>query len=138
MARLLPGFLLVGKDMRKNISSGYTSEDEYGYSRAVRVSDMVFVSGTTARGDDLKVDAFEQTKAVLNIIEAALVEAGASMNDVVRTVAYVTDMANEPAVAKAHKRAFDKARPASTIVEVKSLSPANALVEIQVDAIVVS
>ncbi|WP_262693692.1 Rid family hydrolase [Kordiimonas aquimaris] len=122
--------------MRKNISSGYASEDEYGYSRAVRVGNHVFVSGTTARGADLDAGVFEQAEAALNIIKSALIEAGASMSDVVRTVTYVTDMENEPGVAKAHSNAFGHIGPASTIVEVQKLSPKQALVEIQVDAVI--
>lgn len=123
--------------MRKNISSGYASEDAYGYSRAVRVGNQVFVSGTTARGCDLEKDAYTQACSALNIIEKSLIDAGASLADVVRTVTYVTDMAYEPAVAGAHSEAFDRVRPASTIVEVVKLSPEQALVEIQVDAVIV-
>lgn len=122
--------------MRKNISSGYASEDEYGYSRAVRVGSHVFVSGTTARGEVLKKDAYTQACSIIKIIDAALRGAGATLDDVVRTVTYVTDMENEPAAARAHREAFHAVRPASTVVEVQKLSPNEALVEIQVDAVI--
>ena len=96
---------------------------------------MIFVSGTTARGDDLNGDASVQACAIIQLIQEALSAAGASLDDVVRTVTYVTDMMYEPAIAKVHKNAFEKIRPASTIVEVQCLSPSAALVEIQVDAV---
>lgn len=121
--------------MRKNISSGYDYEDAYGYSRAVRVGDMVFVSGTTARAPHLSGDAYVQARAALATIEAALEDAGASMADVVRTVAYVIDITDLPQVARAHSEAFGAIRPASTLVQVSGLSPAAARVEFEVTAV---
>ena len=121
---------------RQNIESGYDFEDSYGYSRAVRVGDHVFVSGTTAREPALVGDAYLQAKAVLAIVEAALAEAGAGMRHVVRTVAYVTDLADQDGVARAHCEAFSSVRPASTLVQVAAPTPAAARVEIEVTAVV--
>jgi len=121
---------------RLTISSGYPFEDTYGYARAVRVGDHVFVSGTTARGPDLALDALGQASRVIGIIAEALRQAGADLRHVVRTVVYVTDMADIDAVARAHSEAFGPVRPASTLVKVAGLTPATARVEIEVTAIV--
>lgn len=120
---------------KQRISSGYPSETSYGYSRAVRVANTVYVSGTTARGDELEKGVLEQARSSLALIEAALVEAGATLDDVVRTVVYVRSMADADVVATVHSAAFGVAKPASTIVEVSQLSPAEALVEIEVTAV---
>lgn len=122
--------------VRQNIGSGYGLEETYGYSRAVRVGDHVFVSGTTARGAELEGDAYVQAHAILALIEAALAEAGAQMRHVVRTVVYVTDLAFQDAITRAHGEAFGGIRPASTLVQVVALTPDRALVEIEVTAIV--
>jgi enamine deaminase RidA (YjgF/YER057c/UK114 family) len=121
---------------RQYISSGYAFEDTYGYSRAVRVGDQVFVSGTTARPPHLDGDAYLQAKAALAVIADILAEAGAGMQHVVRTVVYVIDMADTQRVARAHSEAFDAIRPASTLVQVGALTPASARVEIEVVAII--
>jgi len=121
---------------RRNVGSGYAFEDEYGYSRAVRAGHQVFVSGTTARGSALEGDAYVQAKAILSLIEAALAEAGAEMRDVVRSVVYVTDLADQAQVARAHREAFGRVRPASTLVQVAALTPSAARVEMEVTAIV--
>ncbi len=121
---------------RRTISSGYDFEDTYGYSRAVRVGDHVYVSGTTARGAALRGDAFAQASDILNTIGVALAGAGAGLHHVVRTVAYVTDLAVAQEVARAHSRAFDAVRPASTLVQVAALTPREACVEIEVTAVV--
>jgi enamine deaminase RidA (YjgF/YER057c/UK114 family) len=121
---------------RQNVPSGYAFEDEYGYSRAVRVGHQVFVSGTTARDPELGGDAYVQAKAVLAIIAGALAEAGAGLQHVVRTVVYVIDIADLHLIARAHLEAFDKFRPASTLVQVGALTPASARVEIEATAIV--
>ncbi len=126
---------LGGSGARQLIASGYPYEAEYGYSRAVRVGNQIFVSGTTARGDDLRKGPYEQAKSILEIVSAALVEADASLKDVVRTVAYVRTMKHVSAIAKAHAEAFANIRPASTVVEVTSLTPAEALVEIEITAV---
>lgn len=121
---------------RKTIVSGYPFEDTYGYARAVRVGDFVFVSGTTARSPFLDGDAHMQTTGAIQTIAAALREAGAAMRHVVRTVVYVVDMADADHVARAHREAFGAQRPASTLVQVAALTPANALVEIEVTAVI--
>jgi enamine deaminase RidA (YjgF/YER057c/UK114 family) len=122
--------------IRKSITSGYPLEDSYGYARAVRVGDFVFVSGTTARSPFLDADAYMQMTAAIKIVAAALHEAGAELRHVVRTVVYVVDVADVDHVARAHREAFGNARPASTLVQVAALTPANALVEVEVTAII--
>lgn len=109
---------------RKNIASAYAYEDEYGYSRAVRVGNQVFVSGTTARPPHLDEDAYDQAKAILSIVEEALLQAGAALRHVVRTVVYVVDITDAPLVARAHAETFGQVRPASTLVQVAALTPA--------------
>ena len=121
---------------RRNIGSGYAFEQTYGYSRAVRAGDQVFVSGTTARGEALEAGAYVQARAILGLIEAALAEAGAQLHHVVRTVIYVTDLADADEVARAHCEAFGTIRPASTLVQVAALTPATARVEIEPTAII--
>jgi enamine deaminase RidA (YjgF/YER057c/UK114 family) len=121
---------------RTNISSGYPFEDTYGYSRAVRVGDQVFVSGTTARAPHLDGDAYRQMTGAIATVVAALGEAGAELRHVVRTVIYVIDMADVADVARAHREAFGASRPASTLVQVAALTPASARIEIEVTAVV--
>jgi len=121
---------------RLAISSGYPFEDSYGYARAVRVGDHVFVSGTTARGPDLDRDAYGQASCAIGIIGDALRQAGAALHHVVRTVVYVTDTSDIEAVAQAHGEVFGTIRPASTLVKVAGLTPPTARVEIEVTAIV--
>src|SRR6516225_1453797 len=121
---------------RQTVSSGYAFEDIYGYSRAVRVGNQVFVSGTTARPPQLDGNAYLQAKASLAIIAEALAKTGAGMQHVVRTVVYVIDMADTQHVARAHSEAFDQIRPASTLVQVGALTPASARVEIEATAII--
>jgi enamine deaminase RidA (YjgF/YER057c/UK114 family) len=121
---------------RKNIASGYPLEDAYGYARAVRVGNFVFVSGTTARSPFLDGDAYVQMTGAIKTIAAALGEANAELRHVVRTVVYVVDMADADHVARAHREAFGDSRPASTLVQVAALTPASALVEVEVTAVV--
>ena len=121
---------------RRNIRSNYALEETYGYSRAVRVGDHVYVSGTTARGTALEDGAYEQARAILGLIEAALCDAGAQMRHVVRTVVYVTDFAFQDEVARAHREAFGSICPASTLVQVVALTPSTARVEIEATAVV--
>jgi enamine deaminase RidA (YjgF/YER057c/UK114 family) len=118
--------------MRRNISSGSPYEDAVGYSRAVRLGPHVAVAGTTGRGED----AATQTRDALARIEAALREAGASLNDVVRTRIYVTDISTWPEVGAAHARVFGDVRPVATMVEVSALIDPGLLVEIEADAYV--
>jgi enamine deaminase RidA (YjgF/YER057c/UK114 family) len=125
---------------RRNISTGTPWEASVGYSRAVRVGDRVFVSGTTASdGDGNTVavgDAYGQTVFILRKIEAALREAGAEMADVVRTRMFVTDIGRWEEIGKAHGEAFRDIRPAATMVEVSRLINPDHLVEIEVDAVI--
>jgi enamine deaminase RidA (YjgF/YER057c/UK114 family) len=122
--------------MRENISSGYPFEDAYGYSRAVRVGKQVFVSGTTARQEELYGDAYQQARAALATISDALAQMGARLNDVVRTVVYVRSLQDVRLIARAHSEVFAHIRPASTVVAVTGLTPSEALVEIEVTAII--
>ena len=121
---------------RRNFRSGYSFEEIYGYSRAVRVGDHVYVSGTTARGEALVGDAYVQASAILSLIEAALADAGAQMRHVVRTKVYVTDLAFQDAITRAHGEVFGSIRPASTLVQVVALTPDTARVEIEATAVV--
>jgi enamine deaminase RidA (YjgF/YER057c/UK114 family) len=118
------------------IPSGYPFEEIFGYARAVRVGDHVFVSGTTARGPDLERDAYHQACSVLEIIADALAQAGSGLHHVVRTVVYITDRADIDSVARAHGHSFAAVRPASTLVMVAGLTPTNARVEIEATAVV--
>jgi enamine deaminase RidA (YjgF/YER057c/UK114 family) len=122
--------------IRTNISSGYPFENEYGYARAVRVGDHVYVSGTTARSPHLEGDAYKQMKGAIAIVAEALAGSGAELRHVVRTVIYILDMSDTHHVARAHREAFGESRPASTLVQVAALTPSSALVEIEVTAIV--
>ena len=122
--------------IRKSFSSGYPFEEVYGYARAVRVGDHVFVSGTTARPPHLDGDAYQQTTSAIAIVAAALGEAGAELRHVVRTVVYILDMADAHHVARAHGETFGGSRPASTLVQVAALTPDRARVEIEVTAVV--
>lgn len=123
---------------RQRISSGAAFEDRVGYSRAVRVGHQVWVSGTAPimPGDsDPPSDAYEQARLCLEIIAQALVDAGSALADVVRTRIYVTDARHIDAVGRAHREAFDTARPATTGVVTALLDP-RWLVEIEAEAIV--
>ena len=125
---------------RQLISSGSPYEPVFGYSRAVRVGDQVFVSGTVAWGDDGKItgigDVYAQTKQAIRNIERALAEAGASLADVVRTRVFITDVSRFEDAARAHGEAFGEIRPASTLVEVKALVEPEMLIEIEADAVI--
>ena len=120
---------------RRNISSNNPFEEEYAYSRAVRVGGHVPVAGTCARPPHDEGGAYEQSAAALDIIAAALAEAGADIKDVVRTVVYVTDMADMKAVARAHHERFAEVKPASTLVQVAALGRPQLRVEIEAYAI---
>lgn len=125
---------------RKNISSGTPWEPRFGYSRAVRAGNMVFVSGTLAadeRGEIVgKGDAHAQARHALIKVERALREAGATMNDVVRTRMYVRRIEDMDAVGRAHAEFFGDIRPAATMVEVGRFANPEGLVEIEADAVI--
>jgi len=124
--------------MRKKISSGSPWENIVGYSRAVRVGNIIEVAGTTAMDGDILVgkgDVYEQTVFIFKKIEKALIEAGATLADVVRTRMFITDISKWEAAGKAHGEFFKDIKPVSTMVEVSSLINSDLLIEIEVTAI---
>ena len=123
---------------RKNISTGTPWEAIVGYSRAVRIGNHVWVAGTTATDEKGQVvgvgDPAAQTRYAIEKIQRALISAGVTLNDVVRTRTFVTDMAQWEAVGRVHGEFFETIRPAATMVEVSALVDPDHLVEIEVDA----
>ncbi|NJN86762.1 MAG: RidA family protein [Leptolyngbyaceae cyanobacterium SL_7_1] len=126
---------------RQNFSSGTPWETLAGYSRAVRVGQSVFVSGTTASDSAGQIqhpgDPYGQAIYIYQKIDGALQAVGATLADVVRTRVYVTDRGAIEQVIKAHHAVFQAIRPANTLVEVSGLAVPEMLVEIEVDAIVI-
>ena len=125
---------------RRRISSNSPYEEIIGFSRAVRVGDTVYVSGTVSWGEDGMLvgegDVYVQARQALRNIERALIEAGASLSDVVRTRIYITDIDRWEEAARAHAEAFAAVKPAATMVEVRRLAEAAMLVEIEAVAVV--
>lgn len=125
---------------RQNISSGTKWENLVGYSRAVRIGNLVEVAGTTAVDETGMLvgvgNPYEQTKFILGKIERALAEAGATMKDVIKTRMYVTDITQWEEIGRAHGDYLRDVKPAATMVEVRALIDPEMLVEIEVTAVV--
>ena len=125
---------------RQNISSGAKWEDIVGYSRAVRIGNVIEVAGTTAVDENNNVvglnDPGAQTRFILQKIEKALHSAGANMRDVIRTRLFVTDISRWEEVGRAHGEFFREIKPASTMLQISALISPEMLVEIEVTAIV--
>ena len=125
---------------RQNFSSGAQWEEIVGYSRAVRVGNVIEVTGTVAVNEKNEVvgagDAYAQTAFILKKIETVLKQAGATMNDVVRTRMFVTDISRWEEYGKAHGEVFKKIRPCTSMIEVKGLIAPEYLIEVDATAIV--
>jgi enamine deaminase RidA (YjgF/YER057c/UK114 family) len=125
--------------MRRNISSNTIYEDQIGYSRAVRVGNVIEVSGTTAiDGEEIigKGNIYEQTRFIFGKIEKALKGADAGLKDVVRTRMFVTDISQSDEVGRAHAEFFKDIKPAASMIEVKGFIHPDLLIEIEVTAII--
>ena len=130
--------MIIMSGARKKISSGAKWESVVGYSRAVRIGNVIEVAGTTAAdGDDIIApgEMYEQAKFIFRKIEAALQEAGGSMKDVVRTRMFVTDISKWEEAGRAHGEVFRDIRPVTTMVEVSSLIHPGLVIEIEATAV---
>jgi enamine deaminase RidA (YjgF/YER057c/UK114 family) len=125
---------------RQNISSGSPFEKSIGFSRAVRIGNVLSVSGTAPIADDGSAafpgDLYNQTKRCLAIIEKAIQEGGGTLGDVIRTRMFLTDISRWEEAAKAHGEVFRDIRPAATMVEVKGLINPSWLIEMEADCII--
>ena len=125
---------------RENFASGAPFEDKAGYSRAVKVGNMVFVGGTTTTNSEGEVegvgDAYLQTKIILQKIEEVLDRAGAKMSNVVRVRFYVTDISRGQDYIRAYSEWFKDIKPVITMAEVKGLARPDHLVEIEAEAVI--
>ena len=124
---------------RRNISSNTKWEDIVGYSRAVRVGNIIEVAGTTAVDGEEIIgigNPYEQTKFIFRKIEKALIEAGATMKDVVRTRMFVTNMDDWEEIGRAHGEFFKEIKPVATMLEVSRFIDEKILIEIEVSAVI--
>jgi enamine deaminase RidA (YjgF/YER057c/UK114 family) len=127
-------------EIRQTIASGSPYEPVIGFSRAVRIGDRVVVGGTTPIGSDGKTvgvgDPAAQTRRCLEIIERALKEAGAKLEDVIRTRMFLTDVSHWEAIGRVHGEFFGDIRPASTMVQVAGLLDPEWVIEIEAEAVI--
>jgi len=138
MAANLPKYTIAERFGKQTCSTGSAWEPKLGYSRAVRKGHVIAVTGTVGIGADGKYtpDVAAQARRSLEIIQGAIEALGGKMTDVIRTRLFVTDIAEWEKVASVHGQVFGEIRPATTIVQVAKLIDADALIEIEVDAIV--
>lgn len=127
---------------RTNYSSGAKWEDFVGYSRAVKIGNVIEITGTVAVDDTSSLvggnNAYEQTKFIIQKIEKVLQKAGASLQDVVRTRMFVTDISRWEEYGKAHGEFFKEIRPCTSMIEIKGLIAPEYLIEIEATAIIES
>ncbi|HEY9777279.1 MAG TPA: RidA family protein [Planktothrix sp.] len=125
---------------RKSVFSGSPFEKSIGFSRAVRIGNIIAVSGTAPIAEDGKTacpdDLYGQTKRCIEIIAAAIEQAGGSLSDVIRTRIFLTDIDRWPEAAKAHGEYFSDIQPAATMIGMAKLISPDWLIEMEADAVV--